>query len=1050
MVYTNLPVADGSSLAGKASCFCLMFLPYCIALACLASATGTPGYRGGPISFVISDYLRKGWQNELVSFPVPQGVYGQHGYRLEGPGATNIPYQWVNNGELSIAFLANVSEFGQSEYRLIEGDPATFSDLSVVDHGTHLELRNNATGIRIHKSTNALNQGPIAGILLPSGAWVGSGQLVLPAPAWNYQAQIVASGPVFVDVEVTYTLYTNSFWKLRFRLMAFEPVVLVDESFSGDSGAFYKLSLNTGFGADRMFWRKDDRAVGSQSIGSIGSSNAFLLEPWYQWWEGDYRGDWVSFYSSAGYDLLGVASRDAGSWVDPERTKWDHRVPISGSDLTLQFQLQGFERKWMLFALSTTAAFQSQESLASLPQQLKIKHGDYPRDQVNRYVLDWHDSGLTYPRLFITPEDIAALQGRYNLSNLARFQNSSYRINTYDLDDYIPTMLLSDDPLLKMRLAAEGINMLQQTVDLYTRQTQYRTAGHDLPRHYNDVIIALNVLDVCLGMGLYTPAERQRIRAQLAFLGYTLSNPMVISPERGFGANPNMTSITRSALGVLACLIPDHPQAGNWANIAIQQMSKELNEWAGVEGGWIEAPHYAGVALDSIFALTMALRRSGLSSHEWVYDAKLKGAMQWMAQIITPRDPLLADQRHVPAIGNTHLGERTSIPGWAAYIWKDRDPGFSREMQWVWKEQGFFPQPGIGGFYPGIFGYTKFILNPDLPSEPPQWGSRLFPDAGAVFRAHFPSSAETYMHYIQGPLHQHYDYDEGSFIIWGRGAPLVEEFGYYDRAPAAEHSRVDDGFGERLGNEGRIREFMTSAYGDYLRGERAGWHRQIMFVKDALPDGPNYFVVTDSLTGSRAGSWRVWISTDETPAGIWSYTPTVRAKGRYNVDLAVHVAGLQNQLLSSSALTRQNGASGYSTNTLTQHSVQFQIPAGGQSLAILYPLAGIERTPTFSDIGGGNGVEIVSSAGTDYVFLGLNNFSASHGPASFNGRAGVIQVRSGGVRMTLFGMGQVNYNGNILTNDRSDSGVLVREYPNVSSAPAAKRGSIGSNKAIRK
>ncbi|MEI7939652.1 MAG: hypothetical protein WCK27_23465 [Verrucomicrobiota bacterium] len=56
-----------------------------------------------------------------------------------------------------------------------------------------------------------------------------------------------------------------------------------------------------------------------------------------------------------------------------------------------------------------------------------------------------------------------------------------------------------------------------------------------------------------------------------------------------------------------------------------------------------------------------------------------------------------------------------------------------------------------------------------------------------------PGGYETYLHCIQGRLHQHYDYDEGSFILWGKGQPLCEDFGYYGRATAADHSRLSPG-----------------------------------------------------------------------------------------------------------------------------------------------------------------------------------------------------------------------------------------------------------------
>src|SRR5262249_38313136 len=163
----------------------------------------------------------------------------------------------------------NVPQLGQSEYKFAPGAQNISTDLVVTDLGDRFELRNGRTGIRIRKGADALTLGPIAGVRLPSGAWVGSGQLVLPNKTSSYQARVIARGPVFADIEAAYVISANSFWKLRFRVISNEPVVLVDESFSSDGGASYKLSLNTGFDADQMFWRKGNQAAGSQSISGI-------------------------------------------------------------------------------------------------------------------------------------------------------------------------------------------------------------------------------------------------------------------------------------------------------------------------------------------------------------------------------------------------------------------------------------------------------------------------------------------------------------------------------------------------------------------------------------------------------------------------------------------------------------------------------------------------------------------------------------------------------------------------------------------------------------
>ena len=274
-----------------------------------------------------------------------------------------------------------------------------------------------------------------------------------------------------------------------------------------------------------------------------------------------------------------------------------------------------------------------------------------------------------------------------------------------------------------------------------------------------------------------------------------------------------MTTTARGMLGLVACCIPQHPQARDWAQIAIGEIQHELDTWCDANGGWLEAPHYMTVSMDSIVAVALALRGTGFSETEWAYHPKLKAALAWLAKISTPPDPRLNGDRHMPEIGNTYLGERTCLAGWAAWIWRDRDPAYARNMQWMWKAHGRPRTLGIGGAYPGLQGYASVVLDESIPAAAAAWTSELFPDTGAVLRAHFPGDRETYLHYIQGRMHQHYDYDEGSFILWGKGQPLCEDFGYYGRAPAADHSRVDDGFAEELGNEGQIQRVRRRGRG---------------------------------------------------------------------------------------------------------------------------------------------------------------------------------------------------------------------------------------------
>jgi len=514
------------------------------------------------------------------------------------------------------------------------------------------------------------------------------------------------------------------------------------------------------------------------------------------------------------------------------------------------------------------------------------------------------------------------------------------------------------------------------------------------------------------------------MKAQLAFLGYALSSPTFHSPERGYKANPNMTTMARGMVGLIAAAIPQHPQARDWADLFAAEAERELTEWCGPNGGWLEAPHYMTASMDSIIGPALALRGKNLSDVAWHEHPKLKLTLAWLAKIATPPDPRLGGDRHMPAIGNTYLGERTCLPGWAAWMWQGKDAEFSRNMQWMWQAQGSPQTPGIGGAYPGAQGYSLVMLDPKLPASPPRWGSELFPQAGAVFRAHFPSDRETYLHYIQGPMHQHYDYDEGSFILWGQGRPLCEDFAYYGRAPAADHSRVDDGFVEQLGNEGLIQEFASGTV-DYLRGERAGWHRQILFVKDDDPLGPNYFVIRDSVLSGREADWRVWVATDEVPR--LDQNP-VRLAGRFDVDLVVFFAQPAAVQLSTEEITRRTGASGFESQQSSQHCLHVNMLTDQPVAAVLYPLGREQRTPRMTSLAGGRAVKIESQFGVDYAMLALESFRLAGEGVEFEGKTGAVQIRQDAVRLSLPRRGKLALKSHRLDNSRPSQKTVSRQF----------------------
>jgi len=978
--------------------------------------TGIAYADGVAVTFTLRDDLQRNWERELVFFPVEQGVFGGKHLTLIGPEGKAIPYQWVPaqhtpSGEDSIAFLASVPEFGQSTYRLVEGEPLRETDLKVEETQDIVRVTNRFTGIAVDRR-KALLAGPIAGVRLPSGRWVGGGELTSPLKPEGCTVKVAANGPVFADVLVSYHLPEGNYWRSRFRIISAEPVILVDEEFHLPEGSFYTLKLGKGWDPDRMFYR-DYSVCKTARISDTKGDRLFLMMAWVWWWGWKPCGNWTSFYRSDGDDLLAIGCREPGVWMDPGRTKWRTSVDIKKAGIGAVFQLRGFARKWMLAALPKTQSVTDRKLFAPLPQQYLIKYSDVPLDLIKDYVTEWDDSGTQHPRLFVTKQELERFRQTFKVNKDRLEQLRKTDLTVQKMDEAIAYFLATGDVALGRRIAEMALRRLQNAVDIYVRQDSYPTQGSDLPRHYNNTTFAVNACDAALAPGVLSAEERRRMKAQLAYLGYTLASPTVCSPERGYAANPNMTTSIRGVLGIVACTIPDHPRAAEWAQMAIREMKHELDHWSGPGGGWLEAPHYMTVSMDAIIPLAVALRRTSFTDTDWACYPRLKKTVEWLAKISTPPDPRLGGDRHMPAVGNTYTGERTCLPGWMARICREEDPEYARSMQWMWRAHGCPTTPGIGGAYPGVRGYSFIMLDESIPAEPPKWASEHFPEAGAVFRAHFPGDRETYMHYIQGKMHQHYDYDEGSFILWGKGQPLCEDFGYYGRAAAADHSRVDDGVHEYLGNEGHIREFCAGDGADYLHGERSGWHRQILFVKDADPLGPNYFLVRDTVASGRKADWRVWIATDEAPAVTDN---PVRAVGRFEADLVVFFAEPARPDISTEELTRTSGASGFKSRQSTQRCLHVKMPPRQPVAAVLYPVMKDQQMPQFTSLLGGRVVKIESPFGTDYAFLALESFRFSGDGIDFEGKAGAVQIRPDGVRLSLPWKGKVSYRGRSVQN----------------------------------
>jgi hypothetical protein len=139
---------------------------------------------------------------------------------------------------------------------------------------------------------------------------------------------------------------------------------------------------------------------------------------------------------------------------------------------------------------------------------------------------------------------------------------------------------------------------------------------------------------------------------------------------------------------------------------------------------------------------------------------------------LSPVDPRFGT-RYIPAWG--HKGVKFGAH-WlvAAALLRDRNPERARALAWAWKEVG---KPRKS-HHSGSFGRWA-MMHADLLNQveedyiPEQFRSQWLPGVGAVMRAHAGDPDETYLSLRQGYLASHSDANQGDFILYSRGAPLV-------------------------------------------------------------------------------------------------------------------------------------------------------------------------------------------------------------------------------------------------------------------------------------
>jgi len=909
--------------------------------------------------------------------------------------------------------------------------PAPRTQLSVMKSRDSVEINTGKIAARFPLGGgDGQPPAPLLGLRIGRDQWSPASEWSDAKPIASWSSELLAEGPVFAEVRTTYKFEDGAFCSFRATLIEGDTAIrwrMASNVKTPDTRLTLHLpavpnvktvSLPKGYGQ----WARDGQAQTSNAAdGFIQLSpdtsllGLFKDHPWH-----------IIF--GQGDDSLQLQSSAPGDWVTPGmpqtyygQEKWtlpmieamwagwrERGLPVvygKNGSISLLVGCGHGAREWLVSA-----------GPPSVGEEFR---------RINKMTLAWQESAK-HPLLFLDADEVQAIS---------------------------PTM-----PMARLANQWAAMALANPNRGLKKLRNQLGQLGrYDVMRQG---IATATLYDVLIDSPDISEEDRRLFRAQMAYLGYLLADPMCWSSERGYGSgNPNMHVSYILTLGVVACVLRDHPMADPWANYASAWLDHWLDHEVGPGGEWIpEGAHYSNVSLEAIVSFTLASKRAGY--RDFTQDQRLKKLLRFFAKINTPPDPIHGGKRATPNYGRGTSGEQLATLGVAARLFAEADPALSSELQWAWAQAG--SPTKIGDQRLG--GLVSYYVDPQLPQTAPNWGSEQFPQLGAVLRAGFNTPQESYVNFLAGVG------SERNMDVWtpsvtdiaqwfARGKPLSSCFvltnGTRDR-----HTLLSDGpqlaRNYQPGDSGQPFGYYSttdfSAFAalpgfDYARTSRTNtkpdnrnWlpanlpaypklkaaqctnltiDRQVALIKEDDAKAPAYLVIRDTTQGGEPTAWQFWTLTEGITAegqagqGGEQIRPSKRlpdgdryaGQGQFGVDVEYFIASPSD---TPRHTLRYGGEIIHQKNRQYQDVLHLQRPDDGAYFVAIYPRLPGEAAPEFTTNRSQQIIRVdLPAGGRDYIFLSGQEDRANLDDASFAGTSGAAKIRQNDRYLALGGPGQV-------------------------------------------
>ena len=1035
----------------------------------------------------LTDYGYRDWGPELVQYTVDATKFHPGALVLLDNAGKSVPFQ-INGNILS--YVVSVPKGGTVTYTL-QASPkdraAENTTLACAVQGDTLEIHNEYLAVRMPAPGQKTYDPPVNAATVPAPiaqwnaqgqGWIGGAHFATARKIASSAFSIIRQGPAVVEYEARYRFAPQGEYVWRLRLSPGMPLAIVTEEF--DMGAITKgddllvLELHRGWQPKHIGWVPgsgeqllpkliqknyadylDDKKKGQAtqaSVGGVGTAPAppmpgagmMFLEPmtpagrWgankggVHFWDGDAPGTGAN---------IGVVTLSDGSWRRSMAMDTWYRQD-AGMVLSLPLSVRNLS--WALEVTDDLSPFSSHEHDPGLPEsygrrvwglyigptieQAQARFGFIGLDRYKDWIIDMPEGSATkgaYPGALFRADLVERLRKSIDQHPQADWLKQRYLISRKTSD--------------AIANAQEVIDRLKKPYDendfFVIGLTNYRKT--QLLMFANRAEDALACPDLPLDL-------RQELRRRLTLYAYVVSDPDWNPRGAGVHLGNNNMPVNRTlSLSLFAPLLPDHPRYAYWMEQIRAYTTFKLTTQTAPDGVDLECPSYHLYAPAQAINISLnALSNRGFDTRE--LKPYFKGKLTWLANLTMP-DPRYHGARIIPGMGNSsNLQE--SIWGITMATFAD-DPKFAGWLKYIFELSG--KRIATESTDVTCVGHAMYYL-PDAQDTTQPLATTFLPTYGVAFRNHFNTPNETAMLFRAGMNWGHWDTDALNTILYAKGAPLSPGTGYqYYSGPATQnnaiyHNQVKIGKRDTQECFGRVDAAVTDygfgANADYAVASRfypsqifqdnkgpVNWNRHVLFLKSALPDGNDYFVLRDTFSGSVRQSWWTWMNLD-TPDLI-TVDGTAFDPAKTPLEKVVPESTYPSLHGQTVEMKTKYGASTWFYFS-EAHDVR---------LSMIFKAAG--ETKTIVDIPGAVGLDyfytvfprkdgapapicttlapgvmkIQTAEATDIVFLGDTPFNWNRDGVTFTGKAGVVRIFADHVALCMnAGNGKIGYKGYVV------------------------------------